>query len=242
MTRVTNPDIAAKFGDNIMVRSGPALAMGRGRLVGTFLEQCPDADALLMIDADMSFDAATIVAMVNAFEEMRETYENVGMLGGLAFISNDPRATQPVPNLWVNNPKRPGEIVKQMGYNTDTLYEVAGTGGACVIVAREVLEKLCQPGINPFHHVNLVNYPMLARNLSQMTDIQAIEAMVTEHVTNADQLGEDLSFCWRVKRAGYRIFVHTGLRFDHAKSILIGEPEFKAVATATEVPAQEAVA
>src|SRR5882724_8787294 len=76
-----------------IVRSGPALALGRGRLVGSFLEHT-DADALLMLDADMVFTPATIVEFVNTFSNMRETYENVGVLGGLAFISNDPRAMQ----------------------------------------------------------------------------------------------------------------------------------------------------
>ena len=223
--------------DFVMVRSGPALAMGRGRLIGAFLEST-DADALLMIDADMSFAPETIVAMVNAFTEMREKYPNVGILGGLAFISNDPRAVNPAPNLWIDNPRLRHNIVKLPEYAPDTLYEVAATGAACVIIAREAIEKVSAEG-NPFHHINLVNYPMLARNLSTMDDVDAIEEMVKAHVEVADQLGEDLSFCYRVRQAGFRIFVHTGLRFDHAKAILVGEPEYQA-AQAAALTAQEA--
>ncbi len=225
------------LGDSIMVRSGPALAMGRGKLVGTFLEQS-DADALLMVDADMSFDASTVVAMTNAFVEMREKYDNVGMLGGLAFISNDPRAVQPVPNLWIENPRLRHNIVKLPEYAPDTLYEVAATGAACVLIGRDVLEKVSTEG-NPFHHINLVNYEMLARNVASMDDPAPISDMIRQHVEVSDQLGEDLSFCYRVKNAGYRVFVHTGLRFDHAKAILVGEPEYDAAQAAAR-SAQEA--
>lgn len=232
--------------DWVFVRSGPAMAMGRGKLVGSFLEQTK-GDALLMIDADMAFIPQTIVEMVNLFQKLREDDPKVGMLGGLAFISNDPRAIKPIPTLWMENPNIPDQILGSNGYATNTLYEVAATGGACVIIAREVLEELTQE-VNPFHHLNLVNYHMLARNLSQMQDIGAIDTMLRAHVDNSDQMGEDLSFCRRVKAAGYRMFVHTGLRFDHAKSTLIGEPEFMqaiqmqaAQVAELEIPAQEAV-
>lgn len=210
--------------DWAIVRSGPALALGRGKLIGTFLEST-DADALIMLDADMAFTPDTVVQMINGFQEMRAEYENVGMLGGLAFISNDPRVCRPMPNLWSENPQNPHHIIALDGYAPDTLYEVAATGGACVIIGRDVLEELVKYG-NPFHHVPLVNWHMLSRSLATMDDIGEIETLLKEHVLQADQLGEDLSFCYRVKEHGWRIFVHTGLRFDHAKSTLIGEPEF----------------
>lgn len=213
--------------DWAIVRSGPALALGRGRLIGTFLDDT-DGDALVMLDADMAFTPDIIVSMVNAFSQMRETYENVGMLGGLAFICNEPRAEHPKPNLWVEEGP-PGHITALDTYEPDTLYEVAATGGACVIIAREVLEELVKDGdraINPFHHVPLVNWHMVARSLVDMDDANEIQEYLQSHVLGADQLGEDLSFCYRMKKAGYRIFVHTGLRFDHAKSTLIGEPEY----------------
>ena len=210
--------------DYTFCRSGPAMAMGRGHLIGTFLEKT-DGDALIMVDSDMAFIPQTIVEMVHLFEKMREDDPTVGILGGLAFISNDPRVIMPRPTLWMDDPIQPGMIKAVNGYNPNTLYEVAATGGACVIIHREVLEKVVKDG-NPFHHVNLVNYPMVARSVAQMTDPDEIAPYLQSHVDNADQLGEDISFCRRVKKAGYRIFVHTGLKFDHAKSTLIGEPEF----------------
>jgi hypothetical protein len=40
------------------------------------------------------------------------------------------------------------------------------------------------------------------------------------------RLGEDLSFCNRVRGAGYQIRVHTGLRFGHSKPMVISERDY----------------
>ena len=215
--------------DWALVRSGPAMALGRGKLIGTFLEQT-DGDALVMLDADMAFTPETILAMINAFEQIRKEHgEEAALLGGLAFISNDPRHTHPVPNLWADNPEAPGYIRAIHEYQPNTLYEVAATGGACVIVHRDALEKITKDeqgrGINPFHHVPIIDWIMLGRAMEDKT-IEERAALLREVVLNADQLGEDLSFCQRLRNAGFRLFLHTGLRFDHAKSTLIGEPEY----------------
>jgi len=217
--------------DWALVRSGPAMALGRGKLIGTFLEQT-DGDALVMLDSDMAFTPDTILAMVNAFEEIRKEHgEEAAMLGGLAFISNDPRHTHPIPNLWADNPEAPGYIRAVHEYQPNTLYEIAATGGACLIVHRDALEKITKDengrGINPFHHVPIIDWIMLARALDQSEGtIDQKAEMLKNIVLNADQLGEDLSFCQRLRNAGFRLFLHTGLRFDHAKSTLIGEPEY----------------
>lgn len=232
--------------DWALVRSGPALALGRGKLIGTFLEQT-DGDALIMLDSDMAFQPETILAMVNAFEEIRKIHgDEAALLGGLAFISNDPRHVHPIPNLWADNPEMPGYITAIHEYTPNTLYEVAATGGACVIVHRDALERVCKDSqgnaINPFHHVPLIDWIMLARAMEGKS-IEERAALLEDVSLGADQLGEDLSFCKRLRNAGFRLFLHTGLRFDHAKSTLIGEQEyFRAVqmARAEYESAQEA--
>ena len=74
------------FDDHVCVRSGPLLSAGRGILAGQFLAQS-DADALLMLDADMRFEVLTIFQMVDLFARLKAEHANLGMLGGLAFIS-----------------------------------------------------------------------------------------------------------------------------------------------------------
>lgn len=215
--------------DWALVRSGPAMALGRGRLIGTFLEQT-DGDALIMLDSDMAFTPDTILQMINAFGQIREQHgDDAAMLGGLAFISNDPRHTQPIPNLWADNPEIPGYIYAVHEYQQNTLYEVAATGGACVIIHRSALEKVVKDSegraINPFHHVPIIDWIMLAKAMEDRS-IEDRAALLRDVVLGADQLGEDLSFCHRLRQAGFRLFLHTGLRFDHAKSTLIGEQEY----------------
>jgi hypothetical protein len=67
-------------------------------LVGTFLEKS-DSDALIMLDSDMVFTPAHIYQMVELFAQCRQQYPDVGVLGGLAFISSDPRNQNPKPNI-----------------------------------------------------------------------------------------------------------------------------------------------
>jgi hypothetical protein len=219
------------LGDHVMVRSGPALAMGRGTLIGTFLDNT-DGDALFMVDADMAFEPQTLVSMSLEFQRL-QVVENgkVGFLGGLAFISNDPRHASPRPNIWGQNPEIPGNLIALQTYEADALYELAATGGACLMISRQALEDVRaghpesnSEKINPFHHLPIVDWHMLARACHDKPIDEAARIM-RNVVYDADQLGEDLSFCVRLRDKGYKLYEHTGLRFDHAKSTLVGEPE-----------------
>ncbi len=223
LTRQDHPN-GHNFDDHICVRSGPLLSAGRGVLVGQFLERTK-ADALLMLDSDMVYSPELIYQHVDLFEKCRSEYPDLGMLGGLAFISSNPRNANPLPNMWMPG-KHDGQFLQVTRYPPDALMEIGATGAACVMIAREVLEKFAGERINPFHHIPLVNWPLLARNVSVMDPAQ-IEAELRYAVWGADQCGEDISFCMRVRNAGYRIMVHTGLKYDHAKSTLLGEQEFR---------------
>lgn len=223
--------------DHLCIRSGPLLSMGRGVLAGTFLEKT-DADALLMLDTDMVFTPQMIYQMIETFAQAREQHPDLGVLGGLAFISSDPRNAGPKPNIYLPG-KHPGQLLQMGDYPPNALVEVAAAGAACLIVAREVFEKFAGEGINPFHHVPILDWGLLAHNVSQMEGRDQIANEIRYAVERADQLGEDLSFCKRVREAGYRIFVHTGLVFDHAKSTLLGEQEFRTAYGLEAQPSQE---
>lgn len=219
--------------EHICIRSGPLLSAGRGSLAGSFLEHTT-SDALLMLDSDMAFKPARIYEMIDVFARAREQYPDLGALGGLAFIGSDERNTRPKPNLWVAG-KFPGQHIQLNDYPENALVEVSTTGAACVIIAREVLQGFADEKVNPFHYLSIVNWPMLARDVCGMDDWQAAAAKIQKAVWNADQLGEDMSFFTRVRANGWRVFVHTGLQFDHAKSILLGEQEFRQVQAAQVV-------
>lgn len=226
------------FHDHICIRSGPLLSAGRGVLAGQFLENT-DADALLTLDSDMVFEPERIYQHVTAFEQIREQHPDVGVLGGLAFISADARCRNPLPNVWVPG-QHEGQFLQLSDFPRDSLIEVGATGAACLIIAREVLEKFAGEKVNPYHHIPLVNWPMLARNVKFSDDIDQIAAELKSAVWRADQCGEDISFCMRVRDAGYKIFLHTSLIYDHAKSTLLGVEEFDRARTAA-ITAQEAI-
>lgn len=179
------------------VRAGPDLAFARGRMVGKFLEG--DGDALLMLDSDMWFTVATIIEMWDVYQQMVAQDPKACILGGLAFILGGPRVDprHMQPTMWLDDPERGAPFMAQvLAYPRDQMARVNGTGGACLMVGRQCLEEL-QP--NPFAIYGL---------------------------PDGDRLGEDLSFCRRAGDAGYSIFVHTALKFEHAKTVLVGEEDY----------------
>lgn len=222
-----NNDTGYEITEFINIRSGPLLAAGRGVLAGSFLEGT-DADLLVTLDSDMAFTPERVFQLVDTFVRQRTQMPELGVLGGLAFISNSPTLARPLPNLWIEHQTMRGEFLQLQTFPPGALIEVGATGGACLCIARDVLEKFAAEKINPYHHVCKVDYAALARQIQELDDLSAIEALMRDTVNRADQYGEDISFCWRVKDLGYRILVHTGIIFDHSKATLLGELQYHA--------------
>lgn len=111
------------------IMSGPDLGKGRNALVSQFLKETTDA-RLLMLDTDMVFDPKTVLMMVQA------SHQNRGVIGGLCRRSDGVHTTYvwkdsefvPATPSW--DPARP------------TLLQVEGTGAACLLIPRSVLEAL----------------------------------------------------------------------------------------------------
>jgi hypothetical protein len=211
--------------DYVLIRSGPLLAAGRGVLAGQFLENT-DADILVMLDDDMVFNPEHIYELVDVLVRSREQDPSVGAVGGLAFISNHPRLATPMPNIWVPHPTRRHEMLHMTEFPADTLMEVGSTGGACVAIHRSVLQMFADAHVNPFHHVPKADWYGLVRKISGMTDEDEAVEVLRQGVWDADQYGEDMSFFLRVREAGYKVLVHTGIVFDHSKSTLLGLGEY----------------
>ena len=82
-------------------------------------------------------------------------------------------------------------------YEPDTVVRCSGTGSACILIHRSVLERL---GPNPYEPL---------RNPS-----------------TGELIGEDLSFCARASQADIPIHVHTGVPTSHLKPVWMGEAQF----------------
>jgi hypothetical protein len=128
----------------------------------------------------------------------------------------------------VPHPKLPDQMLHMSEFPRDTLMEVGSTGGACVAIHREVLQSFADRKINPFHHVSKVDWLMLAREISLLDGDQVkVAELCRQWVQDADQYGEDMSFFMRMRQAGWKILMHTGIIFDHSKSTLLGIGEYQ---------------
>src|SRR5262245_38921316 len=85
-------------------------------------------------------------------------------------------------------------------YPADTVVEVAGTGAACLLIHRSVLEQMRTEWGDKW--------------FDQIAD------------SRGSVIGEDLSFCLRVRSLGKRIFVHTGAQTSHHKQVWITEEDY----------------
>ena len=216
-----HPD-ALDLDDEVQVRSGPLLSAGRGALAAAFLENT-NGEALIMLDSDMVFEPQMLIEFAQTFEKVRAEHENVGMLGALAFISNNARLHSPMPNIWMPDPKIPERLYHQSTFPKNSLLEIGATGGACLIIHRDVFTAIKR---HWFHHIPALQWQLLAQDIAKMDDPKEIEPMIRGAVWDADQLGEDMSFCIRARAHGFRIMLHTGIVFDHAKSTLLGMEEY----------------
>lgn len=213
--------------DHVFVRSGPLLSMGRGQCAGSFVTN-GDADALLMLDSDQYATPDVVYAHIDAFARIREQDPTVGVLAGITFISKDPKGDVIYPNLWGFDQKHPMSTRQLQLYPKDSLIEIAAAGCSNMLIAREVLEHFANENVNPFHHVNIVDYGAFASTVAGLDDTDKIEAVTRATFEDADQFGEDLSFCYRVREAGFKIYCHTGAIYQHSKHILLGEQEYDA--------------
>jgi hypothetical protein len=215
------------WADAVGVRTGPLLSMGRGQLLGNFISQT-DGDCLVSIDTDQHFTPERFWELVACWKAVTDENPDIGIVAGVTWISNHPKLEKPMPNLYVQHPQgHPGQTLHAQTYPENKLMEVAAVGTSNFVMSRKVAQHFADMEINPFHHMSLVNWRALARDISAWDDVDKIEETMRRAVNNADQLGEDLSFCARVREAGYRIVVHTALEFAHSKTYLLDGDDYR---------------
>ena len=89
-------------------------------------------------------------------------------------------------------------------YERDALVRVAATGAAWLLIHRDVLQAIKDREFN------------------------AAFPWFQETQNGAEPVGEDITFCLRAGICGFPVFVHTGIRVGHHKSILLTEQMFDA--------------
>jgi GT2 family glycosyltransferase len=81
-----------------------------------------------------------------------------------------------------------GKFEVPLEFTPDSLFEVDSIGMGFTLIKREVIERVSAMGGKPFDHI--------------LDD-------------NGVQLGEDVSFCLKAKKAGFNVYCDTGLELVH---------------------------
>jgi hypothetical protein len=224
-TLLRKPPTGYEVAELIFARTGPNLAQGRGTVLGNFIENT-DADCLVFIDTDQAFTPERFWDLVACWNVVNEEHEKVGIVAGVTWMSGHPKLVKPMPNLYAPG-KGSGHLLHAQTYPENRLMDVAAVGTSNFVVSRALAQHFVDMGINPFHHMSITNWDALAADIAGWDDPAKIAETMRAAVYNADQLGEDLSFCTRVRDAGYRILVHTGLEFAHSKTYLLDGDDYR---------------
>lgn len=185
----------------ILCDSG-SIAESRNLLARMFLDT--PHEWLLMIDSDMGFQPDSVERLLDAADPVEAP-----IMGALAFsarvIAGDGfggRRIVAVPTLFrlAQDPGGNPGFANVFEYPVDSIVEVSGTGGAFLLIHRGVMEKLrAEHGDHWFSQVNMGGDRIIS---------------------------EDLSFCARAGKAGYKVHVHTGVKTTHHKSVWLGEQDY----------------
>lgn len=193
-------------GGPLMMRCGTGgLVEARNAIARHFLDDT-DEEWLWMVDTDMGFAADTVDRLVEAADPDERPV--VGALCfGLRYGGGDGYGgfeTAPFPTIygWAETVNGFNGFRAADNYPRDTLLRVAGTGAACLLIHRSALEKV--RGKFEDHWFDPVRYP------------------------DGRFVSEDLSFCYRLGVLDIPVFVHTGVKTTHAKTMWVGEQQWAA--------------
>lgn len=171
------------------------------------------AQWLFMLDSDMGFAADTLDHLLIAADPGERP-----VVGGLCFAMREARTdgmggmeTFPSPTIlqWQRHDDGLFRFTGQDHYPVNSMIRSGATGGACILIHRSVIERI---GGNWF---------------------------TREPDQGGKLMGEDVSFCNRVRDAGLPLWIHTGVRTTHFKHVWLSESDFWSSRVAP--PAEERV-
>jgi hypothetical protein len=193
---------------HLRVESGPRIASARNFLVRNFLidDKFRDVEWLLMLDADMTFDASVLEHL---FEGVRTAEGKIArpVVGGLCFAGGH-GGIYPTMYRIVDPKTNGGDAISIVtDFEEDEVVEVDATGAACLLIHRGVLEYLAE------------NYEEPCR-------------WFAESVYLGQEFGEDWTFCVRIRQANVPIYVNTAAKTGHVKSVVMDEEMWRTGAVA----------
>lgn len=197
-----NSGMLIRGGGPMLLPASPNTLSEQRNRAATFLLDESDAEWLLFVDSDMGFDDDALYKLIDAADP-----DGCPVIGALCFglrkTESDLRGgwrTQPFPTIYDWRPNDEGKhgFVIRYDYTPDVVTRVAATGAAFLLIHRSVLESL-RP-----------TYGDTWFDRGRMEDGEGL-------------MGEDISFCARLGRAGIPMFVHTGVKTTHLKAVWVDE-------------------
>lgn len=174
------------------------IADARNQIADAFLDKT-EGEWLWFIDTDMGFPVDTVDRLVESADP-----ETRPVVGGLAFAHRRVRRTDLraerfgiIPTLyrWVELEDESG-FAPATGWDRNTIIPVSGTGAACLLIHRTVLEKLREKYNTYFQPIT---HPTANKGARPRT------------------FSEDLSFCLRLAALGITVYVNTSVKTTHHK-------------------------
>jgi len=177
----------------IAIHSGPKVDDARNQLFKEWLRKT-NANRLLMVDTDMILPENTIKRLIG---------HNKDIVGGLCFSGGWSGTVKPVIHRVEPDENGQARLTVVYDYPPDTLMEVDGTGGACMMISRRCAEDVWRAR-GEDHQMPWFAYSM----------------------HNGLRIGEDIAFCLTAQKVGYKTYVDTGLEIPHVKPTTLGEVDY----------------
>jgi len=179
------------------------IVAGRNAIAAKFLDDT-ECEWLFMVDSDMGFAPDTVDALIKSADPKTRP-----VVGGLCFslrrdtpgeFYGQKYVVVPTCYEYVDTDDEVG-FRSIVDYPRDTLFQVGGTGAACLLIHRSALETVrARVGDAWFDHIT---HP------------------------SGTVFSEDLSFCVRLAACDIPLFVNTGVRTTHDKhGVFLDEDEY----------------
>ncbi len=217
-----------RLGPHLEMVSGANIVTARNLVVRQFLET--SATWLFLIDSDMTFAPNVVDQLLDAAD-----VDERPVIGGLCFALSSGEGQLIVPTIYNFNGE--GRMVRQYGYPENTLFPVAGTGAACLLVHRRVFEGILEKTVTE-QLAAATGMPVGQRMFGPPWPWFAETATGPEW---GDTAGEDLTFCVRAGACGFPIFVDTRVKIGHVKPFIVDEALYKMFLPKAEAPAPTVV-
>jgi hypothetical protein len=182
-------------GGHISKFSSANVSSARNEAVRDFLAMARVPDWLWFVDADMEFEPTVLDDLIGSAYLDGERAADI--VGGLCFGVNLGDLFATLYGLVDDD----GDVraIRYDEYPPDSMFQVAATGAACLLIHRSVIERMLEAGYNKV-------YPWF-----QETEL------------SGRPCGEDFTFCLRAGMLGVPVWVNTAVKVGHAKSHMLTE-------------------